>query len=53
MIDLIDGADRFQRDAPDTVIIGVSTAIRRAVDLARRFAASHIPILLVGETGTG
>jgi transcriptional regulator with PAS, ATPase and Fis domain len=34
-------------------IIGESLAIRRAVDLAHRFAPTRIPILLVGPTGTG
>jgi transcriptional regulator with PAS, ATPase and Fis domain len=35
------------------VIVGVSPAIRRAVALARRFAPTPLPILLVGATGTG
>jgi len=34
-------------------ILGECPAIRRAVDLARRFAPTGIPILLVGATGTG
>lgn len=34
-------------------IIGVSDAIRRAVGLASRFAATDLPILLVGPTGSG
>ncbi len=34
-------------------IVAVSPAMRRAVDLARRFAASELPVLLVGATGTG
>jgi transcriptional regulator with PAS, ATPase and Fis domain len=35
------------------MIVGVSNAIRRAVDTARRFAPTQIPILITGETGTG
>lgn len=34
-------------------IIGESPALRRAVDLAEKFAPSSLPILLVGATGTG
>lgn len=34
-------------------IIGVSTAMRRVVALAQRFAASTLSVLLIGETGTG
>jgi len=34
-------------------MIGVSSALRRAVALAERFARSHLPILIVGPTGTG
>lgn len=34
-------------------IIGQSAGIRRAVDLAARIAQTDLPILLVGETGTG
>lgn len=33
--------------------VGESTAARRARDLARRAAASSLPVLLLGETGTG
>ncbi len=36
-----------------TRIIGNSPVIQKAIALARQFAASHLPILLVGETGTG
>ncbi len=35
------------------MIVGVSTAIRRAVALAERFAATRLPVLLAGATGTG
>ena len=35
------------------MIVGRSLAIRRAVDLAERFAATHLPVLLAGATGTG
>ncbi len=34
-------------------IIGASTAIKRAIELAERFAPTALPILLVGATGTG
>lgn len=34
-------------------IVGSAPSILACVDLARRFAVSSIPVLLVGETGTG
>jgi transcriptional regulator with PAS, ATPase and Fis domain len=34
-------------------IIGVSEAMRRAVEQARRFAARGLPVLITGPTGTG
>lgn len=34
-------------------IIGVSDALRRVVRLAEQFATSDLPILIVGQTGTG
>lgn len=34
-------------------IVGRSAAIRSAVDLARKVAATDVPVLLTGETGTG
>lgn len=34
-------------------IIGVSPAIKRAIELVERFAPTALPILLVGATGTG
>lgn len=34
-------------------IIGNSKALRDAVDLARKVAATDVPVLLTGETGTG
>lgn len=37
----------------DCPILGVSAAIRRAIDLARRFAPTEFPVLLVGPTGSG
>ncbi len=41
-------------DVPDDVaIIAVSPSMRRAVERARTFAATGLPILLVGPTGTG
>lgn len=35
------------------MIVGVSPAIRRALALAERYARTHLPVLLVGATGTG
>jgi len=35
------------------MIIGPSTAIRRAIALAERYAPTRLPVLLVGPTGTG
>ena len=34
-------------------IVGASAALRETVALAQRFAATDVPILLVGPTGTG
>ena len=34
-------------------LLGVSPAFRRAVDLARRVAATNASVMLVGESGTG
>ncbi len=39
--------------SPHGPIIGACGGIRRAVDLARRFAPTPLPILVVGPTGTG
>ncbi|HKV43583.1 MAG TPA: sigma 54-interacting transcriptional regulator [bacterium] len=35
------------------MILGESAGIRRALDLARRFAVSRVPVLLVGPRGSG
>ncbi len=35
------------------MIVGVSPSIRRAVALAERYARTRLPVLIVGETGTG
>lgn len=37
----------------DPVIVAESASMRRVVDLARRFAPTNLPMLLVGETGVG
>lgn len=34
-------------------IVGECAAVRRAIALARRFAATPLPVLIVGPTGTG
>lgn len=34
-------------------IVGRSAAILKAIDLAGKVAATHVPVLLTGETGTG
>jgi len=43
------------RKKPDSMpeIIGRSAALRAALDLAKRFAKTPAPVLLLGETGTG
>lgn len=38
---------------PEPVIIAESPSMRRAVELARRFAPLSLPVVLIGETGTG
>lgn len=40
-------------DSQSTEIIGASAVMRRVANLARRFAPTRIPMLLVGPTGTG
>lgn len=39
--------------APLDGIVAESPSMRRALELARRFAPLNLPVLLVGETGTG
>lgn len=36
-----------------TAVVGQSPAFRSALDLTRQFAPTPLPILLIGETGTG
>ncbi len=40
-------------DQGETIIVGESPAIRRAVQVARMFARTALPVLITGETGTG
>ena len=42
-----------QTPPPDSPIIGESPAMRRILDPMRRAAATDVPILLLGEAGTG
>ncbi len=42
-----------QADDPELAMIGESPGFRSAIDLARRFAASDLPVLITGENGTG
>jgi DNA-binding NtrC family response regulator len=45
----------FHRSAPaaEPAIIAESPAMRRAVELARKYAPLDLPVLLIGQTGTG
>jgi transcriptional regulator with PAS, ATPase and Fis domain len=45
------GARENQRRAP--VLLGVSAAIRQVLDQVRQVAPARIPVLILGETGTG
>jgi DNA-binding NtrC family response regulator len=45
-------AERAARNAPER-IVGISPALRQAVDLATRAAPSRTTVLITGETGTG
>jgi DNA-binding NtrC family response regulator len=45
------GARRDHRPAP--ALLGVSAAIRDVIEQVRRVAPSPIPVLILGETGTG
>jgi transcriptional regulator with PAS, ATPase and Fis domain len=44
---------RPESDAAPAPLLGEAPAFLDAVNVARRFAASDVPILLVGDTGTG
>ncbi len=46
-----EGARVNQRRAP--VLLGVSSAIRGVLEQVRQVAGSRIPVLILGETGTG
>ncbi len=45
------GAREGQR--PATALLGVSSAIRAVLEQIRQVAPTHIPVLVLGETGTG
>jgi DNA-binding NtrC family response regulator len=45
--------DRLSRPLDPIALIGTSPAIREAVDLARKVAATDASVFLVGESGTG
>lgn len=45
------GARANHRPAP--ALLGVSSAIREVIDQVRQIAPTHIPALILGETGTG
>jgi DNA-binding NtrC family response regulator len=45
------GARPNQRPAP--ALLGVSSAIREVIDQIRQIAPTHLPALILGETGTG
>ena len=49
--DLGRGARENQRPAP--VVLGVSAAIRDVLEQVRKIAPSGLPVLILGETGTG
>lgn len=34
-------------------VLGESAGVKKAIELARRFAPSNVPVLIYGETGTG
>jgi DNA-binding NtrC family response regulator len=46
-----EGARRDHRRAP--ALLGVSAAIREVLDQVRRVASVRVPVLILGETGTG
>jgi len=46
-----EGARRAHRRAP--ALLGVSAAIREVLDQVRRVASVRVPVLILGETGTG
>jgi transcriptional regulator with PAS, ATPase and Fis domain len=47
------GAGAREGQRPATTLLGVSSAIRGVMEQIRQIAPTHIPVLILGETGTG
>jgi transcriptional regulator with PAS, ATPase and Fis domain len=47
------GAGARPHHRPTPALLGVSSAIREVMDQVRQIAPTHIPVLILGETGTG
>ena len=45
--------DQVRREVPEVDLQGGDPEVRRVFDLARRVAASEVPVLIRGENGTG
>lgn len=52
-LDVIDTAAQGGGTAQPDAIVGRSTALLGALEIARRLSPTRLPILIVGETGTG